>query len=73
MVTHSLLHVGDEVVPVLGLLQTSKSHLGTGNVLKKSVPTPPETKYILTFLGFSRYSKRVWFPHSTPLLTLAAV
>lgn len=27
--THSLLKVGDEVVPVLGLLETSKGHLGT--------------------------------------------
>ena len=31
--THSLLHVGNEVVPVLGLLQTSESHLGSRDVL----------------------------------------
>lgn len=29
----SLLKVGDEVVPVLGLLETSEGHLGTRNVL----------------------------------------
>lgn len=32
-VTHGLGKVGDEVVPVLGLLQTSESHLGTRDVL----------------------------------------
>lgn len=31
--THRLLKVGNEIVPVLGLLQTSKRHLGSGNVL----------------------------------------
>ena len=28
-----LLEEGDEVVSVLGLLETTESHLGTGNVL----------------------------------------
>lgn len=28
-----LLEVGDEVVPVLGLLETTESHLGTWDVL----------------------------------------
>ena len=28
-----LLEVGDHVVPVLGLLQSTESHLGSGNVL----------------------------------------
>jgi hypothetical protein len=28
-----LLHVGDNIVALLGLLETSESHLGTGNVL----------------------------------------
>ena len=32
-VTHGLLHVGDQVVPVLGLLETGKGHLGTRDVL----------------------------------------
>jgi hypothetical protein len=31
--TYSLGEVGDEVVPVLCLLETSESHLGSGNVL----------------------------------------
>lgn len=31
--TYSLGEVGDEVVPVLCLLETGESHLGSGNVL----------------------------------------
>ena len=31
--THLLLHVGNEVVAVLGLLETSEGHLGAGDVL----------------------------------------
>lgn len=79
--THSLLHVGDKVVPVLGLLQTGKGHLGTRDVLSVS-PCAHTTSDVgvngvgdlkRTFLGFSRYSNMVWVPHSTPLLMLAAV
>ena len=74
--TYRFLEVCDEVIPVLILLQASEGHLGTRDVLEKSVELSDgrdsEVKP-LTFLGFSRYSKRVCSSQVTPLLTLAAV
>lgn len=77
--TYRLLEVGDEVVAVLVLLQTSERHLGARDVLNNGgrgislAAQGADITIMRTFLGFSRYSKRVFSSHVTPLLTLAAV
>lgn len=73
--TYSILHPGDEVVTILVLLETSEGHLGTGDVLDapSALFIHDVAQWVHTFLGFSRYSKRVCSVQVIPLLTLAAV
>ena len=76
--TYRLLHVGDEVVPVIVLLETSEGHLRAGDVLGAGIRMKPHAALMTwrdphTFLGFSRYSNRVVSSQVIPLLTLAAV
>ena len=76
--TYRLLEVGDKVVPVLVLLQASERHLGTGDVLRAEMGLRGDAvimtwQTLRTFLGFSRYSKRVVSSQVMPLLTLADV
>ena len=71
-ITHSLLEVGDKVVPVLGLLETSERHLGSRNVLLRVLKVLEEG---LVVLNVSSPEPKVAgrLTHVTPLLTLAAV
>ena len=76
--TDRFFKMGDEVVPVLVFLQAGKRHFCTRDVLQGVIVIDAprrcnSSQYVPTFLGFSRYSKRVSSFHTTPLLTLAAV
>lgn len=76
--TYRLLEVGDELVPVLVLLETGERHLRAGDVLDAEKRMRPRAalmtwRYPHTFFGFSRYSKSVPSSQVMPLLTLAAV
>ena len=76
--TYNVLKVGYKVIAVLILLQTSKGHLCSGDVLNPRRVMHSAFGILLkwaplTFLGFSRYSKRVPSSQTIPLLTLAAV
>ena len=57
MATHSILEVGDEVIPFLVLLQTSEGHFGTRNVLKTNEKGQGRSEVRQggygTFFGFS--------------------
>ncbi len=57
--TYRILEVGDEIVPILVLLETSERHLGTGDVLCAGICMKPRAalmtwRDVHTFLGFSR-------------------
>ena len=44
-----LLEVGDQVVPVLALLETTERHLGSGNVLLWVLEVHPHTNTMTSF------------------------
>lgn len=70
---YRFLEVCDEVIPILVFLETRKGHFCAWDVLRpRQLPSHSrDTSNRHTFLGFSRYSKRVSSDQVTPLFMLA--
>ncbi len=71
--TYRSFEVCDEVIPILVFLKSCKGHFCAWDVLRpRQLPSQSRnTSNKHTFLGFSRYSKRVSSDQITPLFMLA--